>query len=105
MTRDAGPLRDQHRAEMERRTRMREPSIVQIVKRYASARDPLHPSAKAMLDLREKRELIDTYGKYALESFVVWAANNKKSIEHPKNIRTPRHERQEYVASIKRVSR
>lgn len=94
MARDVGPLRDQHRAEMQRRINARERSIVEIVKRYSLARHSALPSAKTRLDRREKRELTGAYLKYGLESFVVWATRNKSKIEQDEEIRSLRHVRQ-----------
>lgn len=81
MKQDAGPLRDQHHAEMIRRTRARERLIVEILKRYAIARQGALPTAEARLGRRENRELAGSYKKYALESFVVWATKNRRTIE------------------------
>lgn len=92
---DIGPLRDDHRAEMEQRTRARERAVVHIVKRYAAARQGVLPGAAVRLDRRERRELTGVYEKYALESFVAWAAKNKGAIEHNTLGRTLRHDRRE----------
>ena len=93
MAHDAGPLKDRHRAEMQRRTRARENSVVKILKRYALARQVALPSTDARLDRRERRELEGAYNTYALESFVVWATRNKNTIEANDLLYSQRHRR------------
>ena len=87
---NAGPIRDRHRAEMKQRIRARERSVVEIVKRYSLARRAASPSIKARLDRSEQRELTSAYERSALESFVVWATKNKRTIEENEVIHSQR---------------
>ena len=74
LSNDAASLRQEHRAQMRKRGQARERSMLQIFKRYGSARRDILPNHDACLYHRGRRELIGIYEHYALEAFVIWAA-------------------------------
>ena len=82
MAKENDPLREEHRAEMRRRTEARDRAVTQIVRRFTVERAKASPTASAPAsERRERRELGAAYKTYELESFVVWATRRRMTIE------------------------
>jgi len=91
IAKESDPLRDEHRAEMRQRAEARDRAVTQIVRRYNVERAKASPSASAPAsERRERRELGVAYKAHELESFVVWAAKRRMTIERSAGVEVAR---------------